>query len=299
MKKKYLPFKEFWNQYTNSVADDRLKLMFYVASDGMTSDDIVNFKPYHVNHSDANQLCMSWDIAYDYDNGSIKFKNTNQDVIIYGESILRQVNQLRKLHNMEEICYCYTYHVIEDVIGHTFTTVLHINPSDDEIKLKDPTPINIMNSLMTMEFKVNPMNSVIQDVSMINEKEIDKVDEYYKKAINIMPFKMDIMVGIYKKNKLENTIALIKDIDVKLDTDAGYVLCMKSAILDGRKLIEDYNKIMKPNTNKKTKYGYMYKIKTYPCNNQVFSFICDTKCYLQANGQIVLRKGPLDLMPMF
>ena len=77
MKKKYLPFKEFWNQYDNSVADDRLKLMFYVASDGITSDDIVNFKPYHQKHNNANQLCMSWDITYDYDTGAIKFKKTN------------------------------------------------------------------------------------------------------------------------------------------------------------------------------------------------------------------------------
>lgn len=296
MKKKYLPFKEFWDQYDNSVKDDRLRLMFYVASDGIVADDIVNFKPYHQEYSDANLLCMSWDISYDYNTGAIKFKKINQDIVIHGESILRQINQIRSFHNMEEICYCYTYHVIEDVINHTFTTM---SDSDKVINLNDPTPIIIMNNTMTMEFKVNIMDSSIQNVNIINERETDKIDNFYKQAINIIPFKMDIMVGVFSKNKIVNTIALVKDIEVKLDTESGYVLSLKTAMLDGRKLIEDYNKITNFKHTKTTKYGYMYKIKTYPCNNQVFTFMCNTRCHLQANGQIILRKGPLDLMPMF
>ena len=278
--KKYLPFKKFWNQYKESVTEDnRLKLWLYIANDKIHTDNMNNFKPYHSNNYVCNILGLNWNITYDYDSGKIKFKD------------------IRELHNNDSIDYCYMYMVIEDSIKNTFTTISNVN--DEEIKLNDPTPINVINSNTEIEIKVNIMDSSLQQANIISEKEIEKINDFYKETMSIIPFKMDILVGIYKGNKVIDTLSLVKDIDVKLDTDKGYVICTKTSIIDGRQLIDDYIRIKRPKLSKTTKFGYMYKIKTYPCNNQTLSFMCNTKNYLQANGSIILKQGPLDLMPMF
>lgn len=296
--KKYLSFKKFWNQYKKSITEDnRLKLWLYIANDKIHTDDMNNFKPYHSNNYVCNILGLNWNITYDYDSGKIKFKDNNKDIIIHGESIITQVNQIRELHNNDSIDYCYMYMVIEDSIKNTFTIISNVN--DEEIKLNDPTPINVINSNSTIEIKVNIMDSSLQQANIISEKEIEKINDFYKETMSIIPFKMDILVGIYKGNKVIDTLSLVKDIDVKLDTDKGYVICTKTSIIDGRQLIDDYIRIKRPKLSKTTKFGYMYKIKTYPCNNQTLSFMCNTKNYLQANGSIILKQGPLDLMPMF